>query len=93
MPAEADEEWIVPSSDLGELLAFRVGEVRQMRCLTVEEVGRRAGIHWKYLERFERGEVALQPYMVRRVAAALRVTVEELLYEPDLQMRAERTIM
>jgi len=93
MPARVNEEWIAPSSDLGQLLAFRVGEVRQMRWLTVEEVGRRAGIHWKYLERFERGEVALQPYMVRRVAAALRVTVEELLYEPDLQMRAERTIM
>jgi len=94
MPARINEEWIAPTSDVGELLSFRVAEVREMRCLTVEAVGERASIHWKYLERFERGEVGMQPYLLRRLAAALGVTVEELLYEPELQMRAERsTIM
>lgn len=83
MPLELVEERIEPESDLGLLVAYRVAELRKVRGLTVEAVAKRAGVHVSYLEKLEKEEAGIQPYVLRRLAAALRVTVEELLCDTE----------
>lgn len=77
----------VRQGDLGVLVAYRVAELRQIRGLTVEEVAKRAGVHVSYVEKLEKEEAGIQPYVLRRLASALQVTVEELLCDTNFPER------
>lgn len=61
-----------------ERLAARIVEVRKFRDLTARDLADAVGISPSYLSRIERGMRPLDTVLLRRIAEALRVAVDDL---------------
>ena len=57
----------------------KLRELRQKRVLTLQELGKRAGVAYNTVWRLENGKTGAQPRTVRKLAKALGVEPEELV--------------
>ena len=60
-------------------MGARIYDARMARDLLQEEVGALAGITQEQISNYERGICAAPPYRLKRVADALRVSVDHLM--------------
>ncbi|MFO0806194.1 MAG: helix-turn-helix transcriptional regulator [Gemmataceae bacterium] len=65
-----------------QLLGFRLRERRESRKLTQAELADKCGLHRTFIGSVERGERNVSILNLRMIAAALRVSLAELLAEP-----------
>lgn len=68
-------------------LGLRVREARLARGMSLEEAASAAGLSWGFLADLERGRRAASLAALARVAAALDVTVVQLLASVDAYAR------
>ena len=64
-----------------EILGQRIKETRLKLGLTQDNLGKRAKLHYSYIGQVERGNKVPSVKTLRRIAAALNISVESLLYE------------
>jgi transcriptional regulator with XRE-family HTH domain len=65
-----------------QLLGFRLRERRESMKLTQAELADKCGLHRTFIGSVERGERNVSILNLRMIAAALRVSLAELLAEP-----------
>lgn len=70
----------------------RMAAIRAARGLTQDEVASRLGIHRNHYGKYERGKKLLHLTRLKEIAAALEVTIDELLLpqQADHQRRSHR---
>ncbi|WP_027363675.1 helix-turn-helix domain-containing protein [Desulfotruncus alcoholivorax] len=64
-----------------EILGKRIKETRLKLGLTQDGLGKRANLHYSYIGQVERGNKVPSVKTLKRIAAALNISVESLLYE------------
>jgi len=64
-----------------EVLGKRIKELRLKLGLTQDGLGKRANLHYSYIGQVERGNKVPSVKTLKRIAAALNINVESLLYE------------
>ena len=57
----------------------RIAELRKQRGYTQKELAERMGIAWTLISDYERGKLRLHEAVLRQLAAALEVSVDEIL--------------
>lgn len=70
---------MIGDEEIGPRIGARIRELRLERELSVRELGRRAGLHRPNVFRVERGETEPKLSTIARCAAALEVSLAEIL--------------
>jgi len=67
-----------------ETIGQRLRDLRERRVLTLEELGKKAGVHYTSIARIETGKAERpHPRTIRKLAAALGVSAEYLARGED----------
>ncbi|SFG45271.1 DNA-binding transcriptional regulator, XRE-family HTH domain [Desulfotomaculum arcticum] len=64
-----------------EILGKRIKEIRLKLGLTQDGLGKRANLHYSYIGQVERGNKVPSVKTLKRIAVALNISLESLLYE------------
>ncbi|HBX22765.1 MAG TPA: XRE family transcriptional regulator [Desulfotomaculum sp.] len=72
---------ILVDSEGGVVLGKKIKETRLKLGLTQEGLGKRAKLHYSYIGQVERGNKVPSIRTLKRIASALNIQVESLLYQ------------
>lgn len=76
-------------ADLVHRLGERIRMLRRERNLSQEQLGERAGLHTNYIGQVERGEKNVTIESLEKIAAGLKVSMEELFRYIDPMERED----
>lgn len=77
----------------GVILGKKIKETRLKLGLTQEGLGKRAKLHYSYIGQVERGNKVPSLKTLKRIAAALNISVESLLYQEAVRKGGDEDIL
>jgi len=81
------------SPEVAKTLGQRIRETRLKLGLTQEGLGKRASLHYSYVGQVERGNKVPSVKTLRRMAAALNISVEALLHEEPQKTGSDEDLL
>lgn len=77
----------------GVILGKKIKETRLKLGLTQEGLGKRAKLHYSYIGQVERGNKVPSIKTLKRIASALNISVESLLYQEASRKNSDEDIL
>src|SRR5882762_7872217 len=90
--ASLDRETPIPDGDFLHFLGKRVRQLRNVRGMTRKTVARESDVSERHLAQLEAGEGNVSIVLLRRIAAALSVSLLEL-FAPEVEEPAEKQMI